>query len=468
MTHDRLVKDVDGREFYLGELNPFETFNRIEITLSHLFREKMPVLSGRNYSDCLWDFVCEHGLYRPNVIEVGCGLGDLALNVIQRASNMGYPIESYVMYDISESLLNFEQQRLRDMASGFVQADCLDLSRHVTSFGGLIISNAMIADLRSVIIGDDDRLSDYGIEDKEIEDFLTILDNNTESYYLHIGTLLFLRQLSICLESGGVALILEYAATPLNQPSFFQNHYECGIDFNQVASYARRLGFAVDLVDIEQILGIARDQEFLSVDVFTSQDRVALKTPRSVKLWQARKPLPVLAYTRSSFSDILASPEMGFTDDEANDIVESLEGHFHSVHDPRFDSRNPTTWGYRCLILRKKLDPQTDLICERFGSRVIRRAYAISERDAKGCWKSVVDDPRLGFDPSVPAQFLAASILSGVLYDLVKMYGIKVWRHFAASAVRQRLRNSQLDKGQRDALERATVEELESFEESGE
>ena len=104
-------KDIDGRRFYLNLKDAQGCFNQIEITLSHLFRIKHPVLQDRTYSDCLYEFLDSRNYLRRDIIEVGCGLGDLAANLIERDQKRG-AIESYTAFDISPTLLKVTQDRL--------------------------------------------------------------------------------------------------------------------------------------------------------------------------------------------------------------------------------------------------------------------------------------------------------------------------------------------------------------------
>ena len=242
-TIDPRLKDIDGRNFYLGPLNPFQTFNQTEINLSHIFRNKTPVLGDRTYSDYLFDYMNQQGYLRAEVIEIGCGLGDLALNYLNALDRYSGPIIHYRMYDISPSLIEIDRNRLGDRVQDYILADCLDLTQHIPSFGGTIVSNGLMADLRSVYISHNDQLPTYNVTDEDLADFVSDHQASEKriGWYLHVGSLQFLREIAACLDSGGVALLAEYSATDRNQPARFDGHFECGIDFNQLLSYADRL-----------------------------------------------------------------------------------------------------------------------------------------------------------------------------------------------------------------------------------
>src|SRR4051812_42619071 len=95
------LKDIDGSLYYTQDIDPQAVFNRLEITLSHLFRGRMEVLGNRNYSDCVVDFLIDRGHLRPSILEVGCGIGDLALNLLASCAERGCPVTHYSMVDIS-------------------------------------------------------------------------------------------------------------------------------------------------------------------------------------------------------------------------------------------------------------------------------------------------------------------------------------------------------------------------------
>lgn len=354
------LNDIDGKIYYTKDIDPHAVFNKLEITLSHLFREKMAVLGNRTYSDCVFEFLKRRGYSRPAVVEVGCGLGDIALNVLAAGNRKRFGIEKYVMVDISPELLRVQRERLGDLVSDYLLGDCLELSSFLKPFDGMLVSNAVIADLRAILIQRGQSLSEYGIDDVELSQFAAEWTAARGPCYVHVGALQFLHQVRRVLKVGGTAAILEYAATDMNQPSLFYDedtggvHTKCGIDFAQVQAYATRLGLQAEVVPIEEIWGIRREEEFLTVDVWVRPEKILRELPNNGHLQKLIERLPVRAYTRPSLRDQLTADLMGFSPSEADALVKSLNDYFHSVHDPRFDSTNPTTWGYQCLLLRSE------------------------------------------------------------------------------------------------------------------
>lgn len=357
---DDQLKDIDGKMYYTKDIDPQQIFNKLEITLSHLFRKPMSVFGDRNYSDCLFQFLQQKKIIRPQIVEVGGGLGDLALNMLNSSRKYDYPIDRYIMFDISPALLEAQREKLSTQSSEYILGDCFALSEHLPEFDGMIISNAMIADLRSVFVESSQRLSEFDVQEPEWENFASgWIERKNKGQWIHIGAMQFLREIYRVLNSGSTAVILEYGASAINQPSFFKNeeteeiHTKCGIDFDQAKAYSETLGFHAEVADIEEIWGINPAQKFLTVDVFTCKEEIARSFPLTTKFWNEQRELPILAYTQESLKEALESPKMNFTPNEAEEILSSLEGCFHSIHDQQFDRLNPTTWGYKCLLLSK-------------------------------------------------------------------------------------------------------------------
>jgi SAM-dependent methyltransferase len=351
--------DIDGTAYYKTNFDAQALFNGFEITLSHLFRNRMRVLSNRNYSECLFETLHRKGYLKPAVLEVGCGLGDLALNFLASDRREEAEVSRYILFDVSPALLDLQREKLAALASDFVLGDCFELAKHVPDFAGMVLANAIIADFRSTFVGGQNALACYGISDPDLEGFAAEWQSGGDGYYLHVGTALFLRELHRALKAGSTAAILDYAATPLNQPSVFfdpikqATHVKCGIDFAQVSAYAARLGFAVEVISIEEILGIDPAQPFLTVDVYTNREKIMKENPAAIALWEARNDLPISAYTRESLYQTLCSDHMGFRAPQARQLLAALDPYFFTIHDPGFDTINPTTWGYQCLLLRK-------------------------------------------------------------------------------------------------------------------
>lgn len=340
---------TDGRLYYTQVRDPEAVFNRLEITLSHLFRTPMTLLRGRTYSECLLDYLEARNCLRPDVLELGCGLGDIAEGLLDAARRRPNGIRSYRILDISPQMLAFVEARLGRLVEGYHLGDCTELSSLFPTYDGLVLCNAVIADLRSDYLkpGQDLR------EESAIAGFARAWVGATGPTYIHVGALALIAQLDRMLSANGTACILEFAATAMNQPAVFTDpeagtdHYKCGIDFQQLLAFSEQLGFEAEVFPIEAVLGIAPGEEFLTVDVFTRLAEVVNDVPAASVLGAIT--LPVAAYTRKSLAATLARAGVP----RAAGVVEALRGLFRSIHDPRFDRTNPMTWGYKVLTLRR-------------------------------------------------------------------------------------------------------------------
>ena len=65
---------LDGADrYYRFSIDPDENFNRIEITLSHLFRKPSELLGGQSYGSALHSYMACHDLLRDVIAEIGGG-----------------------------------------------------------------------------------------------------------------------------------------------------------------------------------------------------------------------------------------------------------------------------------------------------------------------------------------------------------------------------------------------------------
>jgi SAM-dependent methyltransferase len=435
---DSQKKDINGRNYYINLVDPFITFNREEITLAHLFREKTKILQNRDYATCLYQYLLSKRFIRNEIVEIGCGLGDLASGILKQDKKL---TKQYILYDLSKKLIETQRKRLknRKRTLEFIHDDCLNLSKHFKNFPGLILSNGMIADLQSVYLSKNDKLEHYKIFDEELLDFANEYgkSQSKDGWYLNVGTLLFIRQIAKSLSSDGVAVITEYAATHLNQPSFFVSHYECGIDFTQIAKYAEGLCFDTEIIDMEEILSISKKERFLSVDAFTSQDRFAKQFPISVKLWQVKNNLPVLAYTQETLKDMLVSEFIDIAPAIAKEIVEGLESCFHPLSEPKFDHINPTTWSYQCLLLKRRQNSNWKTETQKDVVAIIKELENVSEEDAIKQWNLSVyefENKKLGSHGLIGLSSLVVTALIPITYNAYCKYG-KKWLRFAIEEI---------------------------------
>jgi hypothetical protein len=168
--------------------------------------------------------------------------------------------------------------------------------------------------------------------------------------WLPTGTLRFMKELARSLAPRAAALLTEYESTPDNQPSWFDNHYECGIDFALLAAFAKQIGLDATVLDLSTLIGFDADTPLLTVDMFTARHTMTFKVPRVAELARLPSPLPVAAYSRDTFAEAVA-PHLGSA--RLASLLKDLADYFHPLHAAAFDTKNPTTWTYKAMLLRQ-------------------------------------------------------------------------------------------------------------------
>lgn len=339
----------DATQYYRLTIDPDENFNRVEITLSHLFRAPSILLGGQTYGSAWHAYMERHGLLRSDIAEIGGGLGDVMRCLLQ--ADAGRTIRRCKMIDVSPQLR--ERQRIalsgtRGVDISIEEGNCESISTSLSGFSGLVLCNGVIADLATVRLDDHRSVDEFVIGDPDIAAFAK-KHSTAFPYYLPIGTLRFLRELKACLQPAAVVIVTEYERTSLNQPSWFDNHYECGIDFNLAAEFAGQLGFDTELLDVSAIIGFDDRTPLLTMDMFTMADKLAREVPQLADLAMLPAGLPVAAYSRQTFADIVG-PHIG--GERLEQLMRGLDGYFQPISAVGFDRKNPTTWSYKAMILR--------------------------------------------------------------------------------------------------------------------
>lgn len=343
---------LDAKDYYRFSINPKKNFDRVEITLSHLFREPSPVLSGRTYGSSLFNFLDSKGAIRESIIEIGGGLGDTMRELL--LADHASVIKRCEMFDLSPALSECQKSALSeitDIEIRFSSGNCEKINQFYNNIDGLLICNGVIADLATCLIEDGDDFQKISRGNKLVESFIRS-ERQRKPYYLHYGALEFIQSLYSCLSSNGVAMISEYTATEQNQPSWFDNHYECGIDFGQIKRFTDYLGFDVEEFDVADVIGLDASTELLSMDFFTMRDAMAIQCPSSMRLWQLSDGFPVRAYSRDSVRSIISSE---YDSKLTDNIMSQIDEYFFTIDEVGFDNKNPTTWHYKYLILKKSM-----------------------------------------------------------------------------------------------------------------
>jgi len=232
---------TDARDFYRhylvdGQVN----FDWVEPTVSHAFRRPTEALGGQSFGQRLGHFFVRRSgsdlrtSARPfRVLEIGAGLGLVARSlapILVEAFTDRRLI--YTLLDISPHLLEQQRRTLADLDIEFEfvvgEAQC-SLPEDVTF--DLVLANEVIADFE-----------------------LTQRESGGPLRQSGLGGLL--DGLSHIAAPGALVFLSEYGSrdAPPRQVAHL-NHPEFTIDFGDLANQARKVGFDVEILSLDEVLG---------------------------------------------------------------------------------------------------------------------------------------------------------------------------------------------------------------------
>ena len=342
----------DARPYYRTFVQPYDNFNRIEITLSHLFRNPNQLIGGQTYGEALYKFFVTHQLLGGEIVEIGGGLGDVMRCILQ--ADAGQMITRCRMIDISPQLREAQREKLNEFAGvsiSFAEGDCESISQSLSGSDNLVLCNGVIADLTADRLDDTNSIGELVGKDIEIAEF-AFRYSNSYPYWLPTGTLRFMKELRKSLSPDATAILTEYESTADNQPTWFDNHYECGIDFGLLQAFADQIGLKATLFDMSGIIGFDPMTPLLTMDIFTARHTMTFKVPRVADLARLPLPLPVAAYSKETLAEALKSH---LEPQRVASLLQDLTDYFHPISARGFDTKNPTTWTYKVLLLRRSV-----------------------------------------------------------------------------------------------------------------
>lgn len=359
------LTDIDAREYYEREdFDPFDNFNRIEITLSHIFREPSQALGMRTFSEAMLSWMEQKGLIIEEVVEIGAGLGHIALNLMRALRDRNKPVRNYQIVDVSRRLMDEARALLAeddDLPVIFHRQDARELPFQDSSVEALVLCVGVLADLHSILM--DGRIGQpvRPVEHPNASTYAILLElqgeqveqASQENFYLSIGAFDFLVELARVMKKGSCAIIGEYRWTQRNAVTDFGTHQECPVRFEHLRIIAEHYGFEVQEFDVAEVLGLDLDTKFLSMDFFTQKELFDFAMPQLDLLRRSGYQLPVKAYTRPELETELKQPKYGLTPHQTNVLIKGLDPYFFRIDDPEFDSLHPETWHYSFLLLRR-------------------------------------------------------------------------------------------------------------------
>ncbi len=329
-------------------------FDVVETTVSHLFRHRHAALDGRSYGGAFHAALERAGWIEngDSFLEVGAGTGGFARGFLsERRERVGpaAPI-AYTIADLTPSLIAGQRRTLAQHAAanpatrlGWIRCDAQRLPLATGAFGGLAISNEVIADFDAVrmdrkrlargaarhpaMAAARDRVDRYALE---VDD---------EHQFLNLGAILLVEELARALAPGGRAAIAEYGQDAPSREAvlydgWFTKHTEYAIDFRHLRRVATALGFQVEEHNLHDFLGFRDDVRVLN---YTDVRRLRM----------VRRDLEVRAWTeaelRARHPELLDRFELRFrpTSDASfpDDTVVRAHGGFRGL--------------FRVLLLRK-------------------------------------------------------------------------------------------------------------------
>jgi SAM-dependent methyltransferase len=328
-------------------------FDLVETTVSHLFRHRHPALDGRSYGGAFHAALARDGWLREGdrFLEIGAGTGGFARGFLAESRARSAPGArlDYTIADLTPSLIDGQRRTLAEhradpaTALHWIRCDAQRLPLATSSFGGVVISNEVIADFDAVR-ADPARLAKGSAKDprlaaacERIERYRLELDDPRQ--FLNVGAIELVEELARVLAPGGRAAIAEYGQDGPSREAvlydgWFTRHTEYAIDFRHLRRVAAALGLAVEERNLHDFLGFSAD-----VRVLNYTDVRRLKT--------VSRALEVQAWTEDDLH--AAHPE----------LVERYELRFRPAGDPSFpDDGGGRAHGgfrglFRVLLLRR-------------------------------------------------------------------------------------------------------------------
>jgi ubiquinone/menaquinone biosynthesis C-methylase UbiE len=270
-----------------------EQFERIESTLSHIYRIPHPILNGQSYGQALYKRINEIKEIDSSlrILEVGGGMGSISTDVLMELDKKGQGAE-YIIYDLSPALIKSQKNLHKD--SG-VKADHIHGNGEVLALRDTCIdvafSNEAIADFDTPEVEAKD-VKEF-LFDHEIPmtaEFFHWYKGAPEKVRVNLGAFQLLKELYRILKPRGLAIITEFGYQErLPFRASHLDHAEYSIQFGQLISVATALGFNLYLTDAFDFLGFREEVKLISAFSYQAAYRI---------MEQQNVYLPNITYTR--------------------------------------------------------------------------------------------------------------------------------------------------------------------------
>lgn len=258
-------------EFHAGGIADAQhQFDEVETTVSHLFRKPQPALGGRTYGQAFADWLLDADFLSRScrILEVGCGVGWFAANLLGRILEREpdiYQSLHYTMFDLSPTLQQSQREHCSTHAERVkFQLGSIESHDFASEKFDLILSNEVIADLNVGTVR----------PGSEAEELATRYDLDTAAVYqgddaagvINVGAIWMLENAYNALAPSGRLVVTEYGDLDSAPRAVgFQDHFEYTIHFGHLRQVAEKLGLSPELVNLGEILKF--DGEFRMLDL---------------------------------------------------------------------------------------------------------------------------------------------------------------------------------------------------------
>jgi len=286
-------------------------FDKIETTISHMFREPHAALDNRSYGQAFCDWLVASGRLKSpcKIVEIGCGLGYFANAILDRLQEKYrgiYDGLSYTLFDLSPELQMAQKSNCSRHAdiTHFIAGNIESYNFRDQRFD-LALSNEVIADLSVATISLDNIENGSLQSEAEIlaQDFqlqsVPIARGGERMAVINFGAIKMLQNLDKCLNDRGHVVVTEYGSHGQSPKAVrFSNHDEYTIHFGQLESVAQQLGFHHNRRTMGDAIGFVSDCQTIRLETLRTLCDCLLPH-------LGCEPLRVLAYTPASLKDAL-------------------------------------------------------------------------------------------------------------------------------------------------------------------
>ncbi len=269
----------DNHHYHVHEITDAKKqFDQVEVTVSHAYHSPHSILGGKSYGEAFLDKIMEDRPLRPGsrFLEIGCGTGLFALNLLERLSKMAphlYETIQYTMFDLSPALSESQRkicQKHLDKIH-FISGNIEDPAMLQDQKFDIIISNEVIADL-SVDLAKKENLKRgdaSSLAEKMIQKLHLNIEPAPPLFLINTGSIQFLERIKTLLLSGGRAYLTEYGEKnrfPIEVK--LGGHNEYSIHFGHLEQVANELGLNPHLESMANFLQFQQDTPVLCKDQY--------------------------------------------------------------------------------------------------------------------------------------------------------------------------------------------------------